>query len=116
VDDKHEGLFRLDTGCPIILFHSPAVERLKLLEGRSTQPVRIGGAGGFVDARSGTLASFVVAGHRFPKPQAVFTLAKEGALAEPYTLGTFGGPFLAAFQLVLDYPHRRLGFIEKRQP
>jgi hypothetical protein len=115
-EDKHEGLFRLDTGCPIILFHSPAVERLKLLEGRSTKAVRIGGAGGFVDARFGTLASFVVAGHRFPKPQAEFTLAKDGALAEAYTLGTFGGPFLAPFQLVLDYPHRRLGFIEKRQP
>jgi hypothetical protein len=115
-EDKHEGLFRLDTGCPIILFHSPAVERLKLLEGRPTQAVRIGGAGGFVDARFGTITSFVVAGHRFAKPQVEFTVAKEGALAEPYTLGTFGGPFLAPFQLVFDYPHRRLGFIEKRQP
>jgi hypothetical protein len=107
------GLFRLDTGCPIILFHSPAVEKLKLLHGRETQAVTVGGARGFVEARVGALASFVVAGHRFEKPRALFTMAKEGALAEPYTIGTFGGQFLAPFQVVLDYPHRRIAFIEK---
>jgi hypothetical protein len=112
-EDNREGLFRLDTGCPVILFHSPAVEKLKLLEGRETQPVSVGGAGGTVEGRLGTLSSFVVGGHRYDKPRALFILAKDGALAEPYTLGTFGGQFLAPFQIAFDYPHRRIAFIEK---
>jgi hypothetical protein len=111
-EDK-KGLFRLDTGCPVILFHSPAVERYKLLEGRQTQPIAVGGAGGQVEGRLGTLSSFKVCGHRYDKPHALFILAKEGALAEPYTEGTFGGPFLAPFQVVFDYPHQRIAFIDK---
>jgi hypothetical protein len=111
--EDHEGLFRLDTGCPVILFHSPAVQRHKLLEGRQTQPVQVGGAGGTLEGRLGTLTSFTVSGHRFDKPRALFIAADEGALAEPYTTGTFGGQFLAPFQIVFDYPHRRIAFIEK---
>jgi hypothetical protein len=91
----------------------PFTGGLKLLQGRETQSVKVGGAGGFVEARLGALASFVVAGHRFEKPRALFTIATEGALAEPYTIGTFGGQFLAPFQVVLDYPHRRIALIEK---
>jgi hypothetical protein len=112
--NDREGVFRLDTGCPVILFHSPAVENLKLLEGRRTEPVTIAGAGAAVQGRVGTLESFAVAGHRFEKPRAVFTIGKEGALAEPYTIGTFGGQYLAPFQVVFDYPHRRIAFQEKR--
>jgi hypothetical protein len=111
--EEQEGLFRLDTGCPVVLFHSPAVERHKLLEGRQTQPVMVGGSGGHVEGRFGTLRSFTVGGHRFDKPHALFVLAREGALAEPYTEGTFGGPFLAPFEVVFDYPHRRIAFLEK---
>jgi hypothetical protein len=112
-EDKHKGLFRLDTGCPIILLHTPAVERLKLLDGRQTYATSLGGVGGSAAARAGTLDSFVVAGHRYNKPPADFVTAQEGALAEPYTLGTFGGPYLAPFQIVFDYAHRRIAFIEK---
>src|SRR5262249_19153611 len=106
-DDHRTGVFRLGTGCTIILFHAPAGEKLTLIQGRATQAVRVGGAGGFVEARLGTLGSLMVAGHRFEKPRALFTIARDGALAEPYTTGTFGGPFLAPFQILFDYPHRR---------
>jgi hypothetical protein len=117
-DGGHEGTFRLDTGAangsaPVVVFHSPAVEKLKLLDGRSTQPVAVGGVGGVRQARLGHVDSFELGGRPFGKVPAVFMLDREGALADPYTVGTLGGGFLTPFQLVLDYPHRRLAFIAK---
>src|SRR5439155_736684 len=44
--DRQE-IFRLDTGAgDTVSFHAPAVQRLNLLEGRTTQPSRSGGVGG----------------------------------------------------------------------
>jgi hypothetical protein len=112
-----EGLFQLDTGAAngdtqLVVFHAPAVERLKLLEGRKASPIKVGGVGGIVEARMGKLDDFEVGGHRFTSVTGLFMLGHEGALADPYTIGTFGGGLLTPFNIVFDYPHRRIAFLE----
>jgi hypothetical protein len=112
--EDREGIFQLDTGSgrPIVILHAPAVEKLRLLEGRQTTPIRVGGVGGNIPARLGTLDWFSVGNHRFPGPKAIFITAKEGALIDPYTTGTFGGDFLSPFRIIFDYPHQRIAFLE----
>jgi hypothetical protein len=113
-----EGLFQLDTGAAnrdnlLVVFHAPAVERLKLLEDRKVTPIQVGGVGGLVPARMGKITDFELGGHEFKNVTGLFMQSHEGALADPYTLGTFGGALLAPFKIVFDYPHRRIAFLEK---
>jgi hypothetical protein len=117
-DGEQAGLFRVDTGAGsgpsnYVVFHAPAVTRLRLLEGRESVPLKVGGAGGFVDARMATLREFTVGGHKFNNVSAIMPVAQEGALADPYTLGTFGGRMLSPFEVVFDYPHQRIAFVAK---
>jgi Aspartyl protease len=106
-----EGLFQFDTGAGnTVLFHAPAVKRLKLLEQRQTRPMKVGGVGGALDARIGSLEWFEVGGHRLEKPRALFLEAHEGALNEAHLDGTFGSGILKDMTIVFDYPHRRIAF------
>lgn len=108
-EEKGEGIFQLDTGAgAFVLVHSPAVESLNILNDRKTTAMKVGGVGGSVDARFGKLASFEAAGRGFKDVTTLFIVGKEGALADPYTTGTFGGVMFAPATIVFDYPHRRL--------
>jgi len=114
----HEGMFQLDTGASngtarMVLLHAPAVESLQLVKGRNLAPIKVGGVGGTVDARIGTLDKFVVGGRPYHNMTALFMITAQGALADPYTTGTFGGAILEPFRVVFDYPHRRIAFVEK---
>ncbi len=109
----HEGLFQIDTGAgPLILFHSPAVDRMHLLEGRETKPVAVQGASGSVDSMVGKVSWIDIAGQRKTDVRAMFVTGKSGALADPHTLGTFGGILLAPKKLVFDYGRRRMAVID----
>jgi len=112
-EGDHEGLFRVDTGANgTVAFHAPAVRELGLLEGRSVNASLSGGVGGSTDTRSGPLAWFELAGHRFEKPTVEFSLAEQGAFTDRYTVGNIAQDFLAPFRLVLDYPDDRMAFVE----
>jgi hypothetical protein len=113
-DGEEEGIFRLDTGAPgvTVLFHSPWVKELGLLEGRPTVPfLGLAGVGGAAAARSGRIPWFELGGVTFDEPQVVFCQDEAGALADPWTAGTIGGNFLDRFDLVFDYPNARVGFL-----
>jgi hypothetical protein len=109
----HEGVFQLDTGAgPLVLFHSPAVERLKLLDGRAVRPMPVQGAAGSVETMMGSLGWIEIAGQRLADVPAMFVTGHSGALADPHTLGTLGGVLLAPKKLVFDYGNRRMAVIE----
>jgi len=111
-EGDREGLFQLDTGAgPLVLFHSPAVARLGLLEGRAVQPMPVQGAAGTVDTMVGTIGWIELAGRRLADVPAMFVTGASGALADPQTDGTFGGVLLAPKRLVFDYSRRRMAVI-----
>lgn len=114
-EGNREGLFRLDTGAGNTLtFHYPAVQKYKLLDGRKVVATKLGGVGGFMDAKAGRIDWFELAGHRFSKPYVEFSLSKDGPLADEYTVGNMGQQLLLPFTLVFDYPHKRMAFIAKK--
>lgn len=113
--EGHEGVFRLDTGAAgsTVAFHAPAVERLRLLEGRTLGPARLGGVGGFVEARSGTLEWFELGGRRLESVEVAFATGRVGAFADAYTDGNIGGDLMLPFRLVFDYAGRRMAFVPR---
>ncbi|MBI3846438.1 MAG: retropepsin-like domain-containing protein [Planctomycetes bacterium] len=117
VEGAHEGLFRLDTGggSAGLFFHSPAVERLRLSEGRTGQEVGLGGAGGTAKALMSHVESFELAGERFENLPAFFVARGFGAFDDPYSLGTIAGAVLGRFKMVLDYERRRIAFISRER-
>jgi hypothetical protein len=113
--EGREAPFRLDTGAAgdTVSFHAPAVEEFGLLEGRETTAAMAGGVGGMVEMRKGEMASFTLGGHEFQGLPVQFATQRVGAFADAYTAGNIGGVVLGRFKLVFDYPHRRIGFIER---
>lgn len=115
--EDHEGVYLIDTGAAndTVTLHYQLVLDGKWLEGRDTTDGKAGGVGGFVATRVGKLASFRLGGHDFENVPASFALEDKGALANDYIAGNIGGKLLEPFQLVFDYPHRRIGFVERMQ-
>lgn len=112
-EGDRDGLFQLDTGAgPLVLFHSPTVERLRLLDGRAGQPMPVRGAAGTVDTVVDKLGWIEIAGERRSDVPAMFVTGAAGALADPHTDGTFGGVLLAPKKIVLDYGSRRMAVID----
>lgn len=110
-----DALFRLDTGdgSGSVVFHQPAVERWKLLDGRKVSDSSQGGVGGSVPSKSGRIDYFEIGGHRFERPEVGFALEARGALADEGTAGNIGGLFLAPFRLVFDYGRERIAFVPR---
>lgn len=110
-EGDREGLFRLDTGAgDSVSFHSPAVARWKLLEGRSTGTTLAGGVGGLKAIRSGELEWFEIGGRRFEAVQAQFYTEREGAFSNQDLDGNVGLGLLGQFRLIFDYGGRRVAF------
>ena len=114
--EGHKGWFRLDTGAgsSFVQMHAPAVERFKLLDGRTTLPTANGGVGGAAAAQQGVLRDFTLGGRRTENVPATFATEAKGAFATPYTLGNIGGGLLRPFTLVMDYQHNRIAFVERK--
>jgi hypothetical protein len=113
--DGGEGFFRLNVGAigPAgnIVFHSPTVADLKLLQGRKVKDVQLA----MKRASQGKIAWFELGGHRFGNPNAVFALDPQGPFGDEYTAGNLGANLLKAFRIVLDYPHERVALVSPRQ-
>lgn len=112
--EGHEGVFTLDTGSnTAVSMHGPAVERFKMLEGRTLGTAKIGGSGGFRSVKRGKLTSVEFGGREYTDVEAIFATPSKDALGDPSTLGNIGGPLLKDFVLVLDYAHERLALRPK---
>lgn len=111
--EGHQGFFRLDTGAGsgTVTFHTPAVARLGLLEGRELEAAAHGGVGGTARSFAGTLEWFEIGGNRFERPLVEFATTEVGGMADRYTAGNLGQGFLHSFRLVLDYPHERFALV-----
>ncbi|HMP01357.1 MAG TPA: retropepsin-like aspartic protease [Gemmatales bacterium] len=113
-EGDRSGWFRLDTGASnMVTFHAPVVERLKLLEGRQTQPAFEGGVGGVSAARAGKLAWFELGGQRFENIDARFSAAEAGAFRDEILLGNIGQGLLRPFRVAFDYGESRFAFVPK---
>lgn len=111
-EGDRKGWFRLDTGANgTVTFHSPAVERMHLLDGRQTTAIGMAGVGGVTEARSGKLAWFDLGGHRFNNVAAVFSLAKVGAFADRYLDGNIGQDLMEPFTVVFDFGGSRVALL-----
>lgn len=113
-EGDRSGRFRIDTGAvgPVV-FHSPAVEQLILLDGRDVRPVQVAGVGGTSDLRQGKLDWLEFGGYRWENLNAAFSLAKIGPFADPYLIGNLSQTFLEPFVLVTDYPNHRIALVRK---
>lgn len=107
------GWFSYDSGAGMggVMFFSPAVERLKLLEGRKTRTAMFGGVGGMKSIAVGEIEWFELGGQRSENVRALFASAKTGIQADPYLVGNLSSRELDGRSLVLDYPGRRIGFV-----
>jgi hypothetical protein len=113
-EGSRSGWFRLDTGAGgTITFHTPFVDRYKMLEGREVSKTMQGGVGGMIEAREGSIDYFELGGFRFDKPAATFSLTKHGAMANKWLVGNIGQDFMKPFVMVFDYQRSRLAFVKK---
>lgn len=112
--EDHDGVFRLDTGADgFVTFHQPAVEKWKLLEGREVKSAKLGGVGGFVDAKRGVIKSFTLGGVTQENIEATFAVEAKGNFGESDRDGNIGAGLLKPFTLVLDYDSKRIAFVKK---
>jgi hypothetical protein len=113
--DGGEGFFRLDVGATgaagNVVFHSPTVADLKLLQGRKVKDVQLA----MKRASQGRIGWFELGEHRFGNPNVVFALDPQGPFGDEFTAGNVGVNFLRAFRIVLDYPHERVALVSHRQ-
>jgi Aspartyl protease len=109
-EGERTGLFQLDTGAAgTVTFYKQYIEEQRLLEARNVREESAVGAGGAYRELSGKVAWFELAGHRFANPDAGFRIA---GLSREGAAGVVGRAFLSAFEIVFDYPNRRVAFVE----
>ena len=107
--EGHEGRFLLDSGGNSgVTFYEPAVQRLRLLDGRALTDAKVGGVGGFAATKRGTISSFELAGRRMQDVPAEFAVEAKGTLADSKRDGAIGIKLLRRFVIVLDYAGERL--------
>lgn len=112
--EGHEGLFRLDTGANgHVSFHPGAIKKWDLLKDREVKDAKLGGVGGFVSAKQGTLEWIEIGGVRTEQVPARFVLEERGAMADADRDGTIGVELLLPFTLFIDYPHNRIAFVKR---
>ncbi len=113
-ENNYRDIFRLDTGAPNnVVFHSPAVRKYRLLEGRETTNTMLGGVGGMIQAKAGKIKYFEVGGRRIEEPTVTFATSDDSAFGDPYLAGNLGTAFLDRFTIVFDYVNQRIAFVDK---
>jgi len=107
--EGHAGRFQIDTGAnSSITFNEPSVRKWALLEDRDLTDAKLGGVGGFVAAKKGTLATFELCGLRRENVPADFAIEAKGAFASSSHDGNIGARFLEQFLIVADYAGERI--------
>ena len=114
-EGEREGLFCLDAGAGSmsVVFHTPTVDALGLLEGRETQAIEAYGAGGALALEAGSLAWFEVAGRRLEEPTVLFSRDDHGAFADTDSAGNLGQAFFDHVRVVFDYQRARVAYVPK---
>jgi len=109
------GLFTLDTGKGQggVVFSSAAVSKLGLLEGRKVSDARVGGVGGFVSTKAGTIEWLELGGKRFEGVDAMFPDAVQGHVGDLYLTGTLSTKLLEPFTTLFDYTGKRIAFVPR---
>ena len=112
--EGREGEFRLDTGAKgHVTFHAPAVREWDLLKDRETTASKMGGVGGFVEARSGEVAWFEIGGVRTEHVPATFAVEGKGTFGADSKAGNVGVELLTPFVLWFDYANSRIAFVQR---
>lgn len=107
--EGHEGRFLLDTGDHgHVSFYEPAVRKWNLLEGRTVTDSKLGGVGGFIAAKTGTIAKLELGGLTLDDVPATFALEAKGTNAQTDRAGKIGAGVLQRFLLVIDYGQQRV--------
>lgn len=108
--DGNEGLFTLDTGANDGLsFHAHAVKEFDLLEDRETTDSKLGGVGGTIATKRGSIGSFAIGDLELTDFPATFEIeSKTGADAG--TTGNVGIGVLKERLLITDYCRGRVAF------
>ncbi len=109
------GLFRIDLGASggahgNVVFHSPAVRDLGLLDGRATESAQLGA----MNVEIGTISSFELDGERFGPVPVVFGVDESGIFADRFTTGSIGADLLQEFTIVFDYGNARVALARKQ--
>lgn len=115
--EGHSGVFVLDTGAAGsgMTIYYDSVRDLNLLEERQTTEGALGGAGGMVKARNGSVRDVSLAGHSVGDTSASFVIEQTGAFADAYLMGNIGGEALRPFVLLIDYPGSRIAFLKRQE-
>lgn len=112
--EGHPGHFRLDLGANgYVTFHQPAVVKYDLLKDREVKDCKMGGVGGFVAGKRGTISSLELGGAKFENVEADFALEAKGSFGEDSKDANIGTDILRKFVIITDYPHQRIGLIPK---
>jgi outer membrane lipoprotein-sorting protein len=112
LEGNREGLFMLDTGASgTVDINSKFSRDEKLLEGRKTVEETVSSSGGDFKNAIGSLEWFELAGFRFNNPKVSFRVAGVGYEATGVT-GVIGRVFMRPFTIVLNYPERRIAFVQ----
>lgn len=112
--EGHAGRFRLDLGATgSVTFHQPAVVKYDLLKDRTVKDCKMGGVGGFVAGKRGTIGSLELGGITFKDVDADFALEAKGTFAEASKDANIGTDILRKFLVVTDYPHERIALVSK---
>lgn len=102
-------LFRLDLGSQMgLLFHTPWVEGLGLLEGKDATPQPITPT---INAAIYPVEWFELAGQRFENLPAVHVLDDVAPLNDRATTGNIGLQLLSGFRLVFNYMDKQIAFV-----
>lgn len=109
--EGHDAVLRLDTGDNgHLAIHQHAVEGWKLLDGRETTPIGVGGVGGVASARRGVIRTLQFAGRTLTDVPTNFATTTKGALAAKNKDGALGAKVLT-MPIVFDYAGKRIAFL-----
>lgn len=112
--EGHEGRFLLDTGDHAhITFYEPAVRKWDLLKGRELSDGKLGGVGGFIASKKGTIARLEFGGLKLDDVPASFALEAKGTHAQTERAGKIGTGVLSQFTMVVDYGQQRIALVPK---
>ena len=114
IEDREAGTFLLDLGAnSSITVHAPAVQKLKLLEGRETKASMTGGVGGIHAARAGTLKTLTLCGQTLQDIPAVFATSEKGIVADPGLQGSIGVGLLKRFHCIVNYRDKAIALLPR---
>jgi predicted aspartyl protease len=108
------GLFLLDTGFPgTLTFSKSFAEKYHLLEEQELKTGLATGVGGTLETLSGQMEWFEIGGYRLPEVGMSIAGERRGVLSDEAIAGLVGTGLLSSFRMLIDYPNKRIAFVNK---